>query len=85
MAPAAMAAAASPGLRAVWLGHASVYTDLDGLRLLVDPMFSDYASPITGLGPKRFYPPPIALVDVPKIDAVVISHDHYDHLDKATI
>ena len=85
MASGSMAVTASPGLRAVWLGHASVYNDLDGLRLLVDPMFSDYASPIAGLGAKRFHPPPIALADFPKIDAVAISHDHYDHLDKATI
>ena len=85
MAPEAMAAPPAPGLRAVWLGHASVYVELDGFRLLVDPMFSDYASPIAGLGPKRFHPPPIALADLPKIDAVMISHDHYDHLDMATI
>jgi len=85
MASGTMAVTASPGLRAVWLGHASVYMDLDGLRLLVDPMFSDYASLIAGLGAKRFHPPPIALADFPKIDAVAISHDHYDHLDKATI
>ncbi len=74
-----------PGLRLAWLGHASVYLEVDGVRLLVDPVFSDYASPVRGLGPKRFHPPPIALEDLPKIDAVVISHDHYDHLDMATI
>jgi L-ascorbate metabolism protein UlaG (beta-lactamase superfamily) len=85
MALAIMAMAPAPGLRAVWLGHASVYMDLDGLRLLVDPMFLDYASLISGLDPKLFHPPPIDLVDLPKIDAVVISHDHYDDLDKATI
>jgi L-ascorbate metabolism protein UlaG (beta-lactamase superfamily) len=85
MALAIMATAPAPGLRAVWLGHASVYMGLDGLRLLVDPIFLDYASPIAGLDPKRFHPPPIALVDFPKIDAVVIPHDHYDDVDKATI
>ncbi|MDH3692735.1 MAG: MBL fold metallo-hydrolase [Gammaproteobacteria bacterium] len=74
-----------PGLRAIWLGHSSVYMELDGLRLLVDPVFSNYASPISGIGPKRFHPPPIAITDLPRIDAVIISHDHYDHLDMRTI
>lgn len=74
-----------PGLRAIWLGHASVYLELDGYRILVDPILSDYASPISGIGPKRFHPSPIALEDLPKIDAVVISHDHYDHLDMETV
>ncbi len=59
--------------------------ELDGLRLLVDPIFSDYASPVQGVGPKRFHSAPIALFDLPKIDAVMISHDHYDHLDMATV
>jgi len=75
----------APGLRAIWLGHSSVYLELDGLRLLVDPVFSDYASPVPGIGPKRFHPPPIAMTDLPRIDAVIISHDHYDHLDMPTI
>jgi L-ascorbate metabolism protein UlaG (beta-lactamase superfamily) len=70
----------SPGLRAFWIGHASVYVELDGVRLLVDPVFSEYASPFD-LGPRRFHRPPIALADLPPIDAVLITHDHYDHLD----
>jgi L-ascorbate metabolism protein UlaG (beta-lactamase superfamily) len=74
-----------PGLRAIWLGHSSVYIELDGLRLLVDPVFSNHASPLSGIGPKRFHAPPIAMTDLPKIDAVMISHDHYDHLDMRTI
>jgi len=73
------------GLRAIWFGHASVYVELDGLRLMADPILSDYASPFAGIGPKRFHPPPLALEALPKIDAVVISHDHYDHLDVRTI
>jgi L-ascorbate metabolism protein UlaG (beta-lactamase superfamily) len=76
--------AAAPGLRAFWIGHASVYIEIDGLRLLVDPVFSDHASPFA-FGPKRFHPPPIALDDLPKIDAVLITHDHYDHLDMRTV
>lgn len=73
-------ASPSPKLRAFWIGHASVYVEIDELRLLVDPVFSEYASPIP-FGPRRFHPPPIALADLPPIDAVLITHDHYDHLD----
>jgi L-ascorbate metabolism protein UlaG (beta-lactamase superfamily) len=83
--PASLQTQPSPRLRAIWLGHSSVYMELDGLRLLLDPVFSDYASPVDGIGPKRFHPPPIAITDLPDIDAVMISHDHYDHLDMRTI
>ncbi|HET7527737.1 MAG TPA: MBL fold metallo-hydrolase [Burkholderiaceae bacterium] len=85
-APSTGAAGSSPPqrLRAFWIGHASVCIELDGVRLLVDPMFSDYASPFD-FGPRRFDPPPIALADLPPIDAVLITHDHYDHLDMRTV
>jgi L-ascorbate metabolism protein UlaG (beta-lactamase superfamily) len=83
--PASMQTQPQPGLRAIWLGHSSVYLEMDGLRLLLDPVFSDYASPFSGIGPKRFHPPPIAMEDLPKIDAVLISHDHPDHLDMRTV
>ena len=83
-AAALQAVPATPGLRAFWIGHASVYVEIDGLRLLVDPIFSEFASPFN-MGPRRFMPPPIALADLPRIDAVLISHDHYDHLDMPTI
>jgi L-ascorbate metabolism protein UlaG (beta-lactamase superfamily) len=83
--PAALAPAPAPdGLRAFWIGHAGSYLEIDGLRLLIDPVFADFASPFA-LGPKRFHPPPIALASLPRIDAVLISHDHYDHLDMATV
>jgi len=75
---------AASGLRTFWIGHASVFIEIDGLRLLVDPIFSDYASPFD-VGPKRLHPPPIALADLPAIDAVLITHDHYDHLDMRTV
>jgi L-ascorbate metabolism protein UlaG (beta-lactamase superfamily) len=78
---AALAAAPpSSGLRAFWIGHASTYVEIDGLRVLLDPVFAERVSPLP-IGPKRFHAPPIALADLPPIDAVLISHDHYDHLD----
>lgn len=73
------------GLRAIWLGHASTYLEIDGIRILIDPVFSDYVSPLQGLGPKRFHPSPLKLGALPKVDAVLITHDHYDHLDMATV
>jgi L-ascorbate metabolism protein UlaG (beta-lactamase superfamily) len=76
---------ASDGLRFVWLGHSSVLVELDRKRILIDPVFSDRASFFSWAGPKRFQPPPIRARDLPAIDAVLISHDHYDHLDKPTI
>jgi len=78
---AALAAPPAPsGLRAFWIGHASSYVEIDGLRLLLDPVFAERVSPLP-VGPRRFHAPPIALADLPAIDAVLISHDHYDHLD----
>jgi hypothetical protein len=79
-------AAAPPtsGLRAFWIGHASTYVEIDGLRLLLDPVFAERVSPFP-VGPGRFHAPPIALADLPRIDAVLISHDHYDHLDMDTV
>jgi L-ascorbate metabolism protein UlaG (beta-lactamase superfamily) len=83
VAPASLQSAAS-GLRAFWIGHASIYVEIDGVRLLIDPVFSDHSSPFA-FGPKRFHPPPISLAELPKIDAVLITHDHYDHLDMRTV
>lgn len=73
------------GLRITWFGHASVLVELDGRRFLTDPVWSERASPLSWIGPKRWFPPPIALADLPPLDAVVVSHDHYDHLDYETI
>jgi L-ascorbate metabolism protein UlaG (beta-lactamase superfamily) len=69
------------GLRATWIGWSSVLVEIDGHTILTDPVWSERCSPSTLVGPKRFHPPPIALDDLPHIDGVVISHDHYDHLD----
>jgi len=71
--------------RFVWLGHSSVLMQIDGKTLLTDPMFSKRASPIQWIGPQRFQPAPVKPDDLPRLDAVLISHDHYDHLDKGTI
>lgn len=73
------------GLRITWLGHSTVLIELDGKRLLTDPVWGERTSPFSFAGPKRWYAPPIALSDLPPIDVVLISHDHYDHLDAPTI
>jgi L-ascorbate metabolism protein UlaG (beta-lactamase superfamily) len=73
------------GLRVTWFGHSSTLVEIDGRRVLTDPVWSDRASPLPGIGPRAWYPPPLALGDLPPIDAVVISHDHYDHLDRRTV
>ena len=73
------------GLRITWLGHSSTLVEIDGKRVLTDPVWSERASPSSLAGPHRFHPPPLPLADLPPIHAVVVSHDHYDHLDMATI
>jgi L-ascorbate metabolism protein UlaG (beta-lactamase superfamily) len=73
------------GLRITWVGHSSILIEIDGKRILTDPVWGDRASFSKFFGPKRFFKPPIALNDLPHLDAVILSHDHYDHLDKETI
>ena len=68
------------GLRATWLGHSTVLIEIDGYRVLTDPVWGQRASPSQLAGPKRFQPVPVALRDLPPIDLVLVSHDHYDHL-----
>ena len=67
------------------LGHSTLLMKLQGGFWLTDPVFSERASPLHWLGPKRFHAPPIALEDLPPIEGVILSHDHYDHLDHAAI
>lgn len=73
------------GLRVTWLGHSTLVIEIDGVRLLTDPVWGSRASPLPFAGPKRFHPPPVRLAAVPPLDAVIVSHDHYDHLDSPTI
>lgn len=67
-----------------WLGHSSLLLELNGFRLMIDPMLSTYASPVPGFA-KRFSEVPILIDELPKVDFVLISHNHYDHLDEPTI
>jgi L-ascorbate metabolism protein UlaG (beta-lactamase superfamily) len=82
---ARLAAAPESGLRITWLGHSTSLIEIDGAVLLTDPMWGERASPSSWVGPKRFHPPPLALAALPRLDAVLISHEHYDHLDMETI
>lgn len=68
-----------------WVGHATLLVQLDGVNVLTDPHWSERASPVPFIGPRRLLPPAIAFSDLPDIHAVVISHDHYDHLDRVTV
>ena len=72
-------------LAATWLGHATCLLEVEGHWVLTDPVWSDRVSPSRTIGPRRNHPPPVPLDDLPRLDAVLISHDHYDHLDIATI
>lgn len=76
---------AGSGLRATWLGHSTVLIEMGGYRVLTDPVWGPRASPSRLIGPKRFQPVPLGIRQLPSLDAVVISHDHYDHLDYPTI
>ncbi|MEK7362686.1 MAG: MBL fold metallo-hydrolase, partial [candidate division NC10 bacterium] len=68
-----------------WVGHSTLLIQLDGVNLLTDPHWSDRASPFSFAGPKRVTPPGLRFEDLPPIHLVLISHDHYDHLDVATV
>ncbi len=76
-------AAMSPAV--TWIGHATVLAQLGGLNVLTDPIFSARASPLAWAGPQRAQPPGLTLSQLPRIDVVLISHNHYDHLDEASV
>lgn len=59
--------------------------EVDGVRILIDPLWDERASPTSWIGPKRFFPAPLALIDLPAIDVVLVSHDHYDDLGASTV
>jgi len=73
------------GLRVTWIGHSTVLIEIGDKNILTDPVWSKRCSPFSFAGPARFFDPPIELPELPKIDAVLISHDHYDHLDKMAV
>jgi N-acyl-phosphatidylethanolamine-hydrolysing phospholipase D len=76
-------AAMQPAL--TWIGHATVLAQMGGLNILIDPVFSDRASPVSFSGPKRQNAPGLALAQLPRVDVVLVSHNHYDHLDEASV
>ena len=73
------------GLAMAWLGHSSVFLRMNGKNILIDPIFNRYSSPVPFIGPKRFPGEIITPAQLPKIDLVLITHNHYDHLDRSTI
>ena len=84
--------AGKQGLKATWIGHASFLVETSasegterGVRVLFDPVFSERTSPVTWAGPKRYTPTPCGLDELPDVDLVVISHDHYDHMDSDSL
>ncbi len=72
-------------LTITWFGHSTTLIQMSGLNILIDPMFSNYSSPLQGVGPKRFSEIPMEIEELPNIDIVLITHDHYDHLDYKSI
>ncbi|MFI1196750.1 MBL fold metallo-hydrolase [Micromonospora sp. NPDC020750] len=83
--PADAPAATERELNVVWYGHASALIEIEGHRVLIDPVWSDRCSPSALVGPRRLHQPPVGLDELPAVDAILISHDHYDHLDMATV
>ncbi|MFF5301927.1 MBL fold metallo-hydrolase [Streptomyces sp. NPDC013161] len=80
-----LARPAATGLRLTWMGHSSVLAEIDGHRVLFDPVWGERCSPFPFAGPKRLHPAPLPIAALGPVDVVVISHDHYDHLDMPTI
>ena len=77
--------AVPPSATLTWIGHATLLVQVDGLTILTDPQWSDRAGPTSWIGPRRLSPPGLPFESLPRVDVVVISHDHYDHLDLPTV
>ena len=75
----------SSGIQCTWIGHATLLVRIDGITVLTDPMFGVHCSPLPFVGPTRFRPPACAVSDLPSVDAVIVSHNHYDHLDAGSV
>jgi L-ascorbate metabolism protein UlaG (beta-lactamase superfamily) len=73
------------GLRLTWMGHSSTLVEIDGMRVLLDPVWDQRASPFRWAGPRRFFAAPLKPNEIPRLDVVLVSHDHYDHLGEWTI
>lgn len=76
---------AASDLDVTWLGHATALIEIEGKRVLVDPVWSMRCSPLQWAGPRRLHPMPVGIEALPELDAILISHDHYDHLDMQTV
>lgn len=75
---------AGAGMRVTWIGHATVLVQADGMNILTDPVWSETVGPF-GIGPRRVAEPGVRFDDLPRIDLVLVSHNHYDHMDLATL
>ncbi len=73
------------GLRITWMGHSTTLVEINGVKVLIDPVWEQRAAPVEWAGPKRFFAPPLRLEEMPHIDVVLLSHDHYDHFGKHTM
>jgi L-ascorbate metabolism protein UlaG (beta-lactamase superfamily) len=83
--PAVFATRPASGLRVTLLGHSSLLIEIDGTTVIIDPIYSKRASMVQWFGPGRFFPPPLPMANLPRLDAVLLTHDHYDHLDSAAV
>ena len=83
--PAIFATPPASGMRVTWMGHSTLLIEIDGMRVLLDPVWEDRASPFRRFGPRRFFAPPLPLDQLPPLDVILVSHDHYDHLGKHTL
>lgn len=84
-APSAFSSPPASGLRVTWFGHSASLIEIDGVCILIDPVWEERASPRQWFGPRRFFEPTIRLEDLPRLDAILISHDHYDHMGESTL